>query len=92
MDAHYSSKAPYTGSEMQSNLFHWKKMASGEDLHQQMNTGSRYGSGTVGGMSELSYSISDAGTQGYNMTGSAFSNKFMAMSNSNPYGSTQPHQ
>ena len=54
-----------------------------------MNVGSRYGSGTVGGMSELSYSISDAGTQGYNMTGSAFSNKFMA---SNPYGSAQPQQ
>ena len=37
------------------------------------------GSGTVGGMSELSYSISEAGTQQHNMTASGMSN-FMLQS------------
>ena len=41
------------------------------------NTGSRYMTGTVGGMSELSYSISEAGTQAH-MAASGMSNNFMA--------------
>ena len=45
---------------------------------QPPHMASKYGSGTMGGMSELSYSISENGTSGaaFQMSGSGFSHQF----------------
>ena len=53
-------------------------MATTSGVESNPNVGSRYGSGTMGGMSELSYSISENGTSGaaYQMSGSGLSHNF----------------
>ena len=69
-----------TGSRLPpGDMFHSKRPSNGNDNqhHGTFNPmtahGSRYGgSGTIGGMSELSYSISDAGTHAH-MTASGIS-------------------